>query len=122
MYSNTASAEFGDLYANQTMQHPTKPWAMAEWGKRHPSLGNLNFDMNSLITDIQNNMPKTIFFQAWSGMGPPTKRAGWAIAYMQNVNGAIANPYLLVRENLNRPTTGSGIAVPNPASEFALGP
>ena len=119
VYSDMASADFGDLYANQTTQHPTKPWAMAEWGSGTPFKSTLNFDMNSLITDIQNNMPKTIFFQAWSGMGPPTKRAGWAIAYMQNVKGAIANPYSLVRENLNRPTTGSGIAIPIPASEFA---
>ena len=66
----------------------------------------INVDVEALITDIQNNLPKTIFFQAWSAGS--SAQFDWSIASMTNVPVAVANPYSLVRENLGRPTVGGG--------------
>jgi len=109
VYNNDAFAVYGGLYNAQISAHPSKLWSMTEWGSGSPSASDMNFDMNILNNSIQNQMPRTSMFQAWSCR---PNIDGWCIGNMQNVLGAVANPYALTRENMARPTASGGTTIP----------
>ena len=89
-------------------------------GKRHSvSVYTLNFDMNSLITDIQNNMPKTIFFQGMVRHGAADKARRLGDRIYAEREGCHRQSLLAGPRKPQSPPTGSGIAIPIPASEFA---
>lgn len=90
-----AATDFLALYQNERTQHPFVPWCMAEWGSGNTTTPDASFDMQRLINDTKNSLTQSCFFQAWS--------AGWRIASMTNVVAAMNDPYVLYRENLNRP-------------------
>ena len=95
------SSQFKGLKDGECSQHPNHPWGMMEWGSGSPSQGNPNFDMRVLMNDIKTTMKGCVIVQAWCGS---QGQYAWRLANMQHLVEAMADPIVLLRENLNRPS------------------
>ncbi len=72
---------------------------MAEFGPKAPEGGDLNFDETTLVSALQNQMPKTVFFvQWWDGNAG---RVGWGMAETKNVSTALNRPWIINRDDIS---------------------
>jgi hypothetical protein len=81
-----------------------KPVALAEFGSGGPSAGDPSFSMSNLISQIQQDMPDTVFWQQWwaGNSGGP----GWGMELDANLSQALNNSYVINRGSIAC-TTGS---------------
>jgi mannan endo-1,4-beta-mannosidase len=96
------STNYGDMIAPPGHG---KPIVLAEFGSGSPSFGDSSFDEQTLINALKNpsGIPLCIYFLNWSN--------SWSIDNMTNASGALNDPHVLNRDQLNRPTSGT-LALP----------
>jgi mannan endo-1,4-beta-mannosidase len=76
-----------------------KPVCMCEFGAGSPQGGNLAFDERTLVSAFQDRMPRTVFFvQWWDGNAG---RVGWGMAETRGVSEALADPWILNRDDIS---------------------
>lgn len=84
--------------AYNTLVGTGKLVSMCEFGPGSPQLGNRNFSERTLVSAFQNEMPRTVFFvQWWDGNAG---RVGWGMAETKDIAEALADPWILNRDDI----------------------
>jgi hypothetical protein len=102
LYTNNPGPDGQSTY--QSLVALGKPVALAEFGSGSPSAGDPSFSMPSLISQIQQDMPNTVFWQQWwaGNAGNP----GWGMEEDVNLSQALNNSFVINRGSIAC-TTGS---------------
>jgi mannan endo-1,4-beta-mannosidase len=72
---------------------------LSEFGAGSPQLGNPNFDETTLVSALQNRMPRTVFFIHW--WDGNAGRTGWGLASTKNVSAALHDPWIINRDDIS---------------------
>jgi hypothetical protein len=89
-------AGYAPNYAALRAKAPAKPFAMTEFGSGNPGGVDPNFDAWTIINLIKSGgMQATVYALCWTG---------WAWYQYRNGKAALADPYVLNRGNLGRPS------------------
>ena len=96
-YTNTpGSSLYRRLYNKVHSQAPSKFMALTEFGSGGPGFNevNPNFDAWTLVNLVRTTMRNIVYINCWTG---------WDWSKYRNVAAALSDPYVLNRDNLNRP-------------------
>ncbi len=72
---------------------------MCEFGAGSPERGNPDFDERVLVSAFRDKMPRTVFYVHW--WDGNAGRVGWGMAETRNVAQALADPWILNRDDLS---------------------
>lgn len=85
-------------YDTMNTTYPTKILMMNEFGSGDPSDGDTAFNEQTLINTLKTTMPNVVMWQQWwDGNGGGD---GWGMASVTNVTAALADAWVLNRDEL----------------------
>ena len=76
-----------------------KPFGLSEFGPHGASNPPGDYDYRRLISGIQTNFPKTVFFMSWN--------ANWSLARNTNVTEFLSHPWIANREDIPKSATSA---------------
>jgi hypothetical protein len=110
LYTDNPGADGTATY--QALLALGKPTALAEFGSGGPSNGDPSFSLPTLISQVQADMPKTVYWLNWWNQNSGGN--GWGMEADQNTSAALNDGYVINRGQIANSSTSPPTPTPTP--------